>query len=73
GFGLALWLAGEKLLLGADIGNRPLLLLAVLAILSGVQLFCFGLLGEVQMRTYHESQGRPIYRVRETLRGAAAP
>ena len=54
---------------GADIGNRPLLLVAVLALISGVQLFCFGLLAEVQMRTYHESQGRPIYRVRATLRG----
>jgi glycosyltransferase involved in cell wall biosynthesis len=74
GFGLAtaLWLVGEKLLLGSDIGNRPLLLMAVLAILSGVQLFCFGLLGELQMRTYHESQGRPIYRVRATLRGRPA-
>lgn len=66
---MALWLVGEKLLLGVDIGNRPLLLLAVLAILSGVQLFGFGLLAELQMRTYHESQGRPIYRVRNTLRG----
>jgi hypothetical protein len=45
--------------------------MAVLAILSGVQLFCFGLLSELQMRTYHESQGRPIYRVRATLRGSA--
>jgi len=72
GLATALWLVGEKLLLGTDIGNRPLLLLAVLAILSGVQLFCFGLLGELQMRTYHESQGRPIYRVRATLRGSAA-
>jgi len=45
--------------------------MAVLAILSGVQLFCFGLLAELQMRTYHESQGRPIYRVRATLRGGA--
>jgi glycosyltransferase involved in cell wall biosynthesis len=70
GLALALWLAGEKLLLGMDIGNRPLLLMAVLAILSGVQLFSFGLLAELQMRTYHESQGRPIYRVRATLRGA---
>jgi glycosyltransferase involved in cell wall biosynthesis len=66
---MALWLVGEKLMLGVDIGNRPLLLLAVLAILSGVQLFGFGLLAELQMRTYHESQGRPIYRVRNTLRG----
>ena len=72
GMAIALWLVGEKLLLGTDIGNRPLLLMAVLAILSGVQLFCFGLLAELQMRTYHESQGRPIYRVRATLRGAAA-
>ena len=69
---LALWLVGEKLLRGVDIGNRPLLLLAVLAILGGVQLFGFGLLAELQMRTYHESQGRPIYRVRSTLRGGSA-
>ncbi|QNG28687.1 glycosyltransferase family 2 protein [Synechococcus sp. LTW-R] len=55
---------------GAEIGNRPLLLVAVLALITGVQLFCFGLLSEVQMRTYHESQGRPIYRIRETLRGS---
>lgn len=69
GLAMALWLVGEKLMLGVDIGDRPLLLLAVLAILSGVQLFGFGLLAELQMRTYHESQGRPIYRVRDTLRG----
>jgi hypothetical protein len=41
----------------------------VLAIVAGIQLFCFGLLAELQMRTYHESQGRPIYRVRQTLKG----
>ncbi len=56
-------------LLGEDIGNRPLLTLAIVLGLAGVQLFCFGLLGELQIRTYHESQGRPIYRIRETLRG----
>jgi hypothetical protein len=69
---LGLWLVGEKLLLGTDIGDRPLLLLAVLAVLSGVQLFGFGLLAELQMRTYYESQGRPIYRIRATLRGREA-
>ncbi|MFW6731235.1 MAG: glycosyltransferase family 2 protein [Synechococcus sp.] len=62
----------EKLL-GHDIGNRPLLTLCVLLLLTGVQLFCFGLLAELMMRTYHESQGRPIYRIRTTLRGQAAP
>ena len=56
-------------LIGGDIANRPLLTLAVVLGLAGIQLFCFGLLGELQIRTYHESQDRPIYRIRETLRG----
>ncbi|MEB3234741.1 MAG: glycosyltransferase family 2 protein [Cyanobacteriota bacterium] len=62
-----LWLIGEKLL-GADIGGRPLLLMGLMSFLTGIQLLCFGLLAELQMRTYHESQNRPIYRVRQTLR-----
>jgi hypothetical protein len=56
-----------KLGLGQSIGNRPLLILSVLLFITGVQLFCFGLLAELLMRTYHESQGRPIYRVREVV------
>ena len=56
-------------LMGQDIANRPLLTLAVVLGLAGIQLFCFGLLGELLIRTYHESQGRPIYRIRATLRG----
>jgi glycosyltransferase involved in cell wall biosynthesis len=59
-------------LMGEDIGNRPLLTLAVVLGLAGVQLFCFGLLAELLIRTYHESQGRPIYRIRATLRGGRA-
>ncbi|NJR57517.1 MAG: glycosyltransferase family 2 protein [Cyanobacteria bacterium CRU_2_1] len=49
------------------IRDRPLLILAVVLVLAGVQLLCFGLLAELLMRTYHESQGRPIYRVREVI------
>ncbi|MCL1467738.1 glycosyltransferase family 2 protein [Argonema galeatum] len=56
-----------KLGLGQVIGNRPLLILAVVLLLTGVQLFSFGLLAELLMRTYHESQGRPIYRVRQVV------
>ena len=51
--------------LGESIGNRPLLFFALILGIAGVQLFSFGLLGELLMRTYHESQNRPIYRVRE--------
>ncbi|MEA5509119.1 glycosyltransferase family 2 protein [Crocosphaera sp. UHCC 0190] len=54
-------------LLGENIGTRPLLILAVLLTLTGVQLLSFGLLAELVMRTYHESQKRPIYRVREII------
>lgn len=56
-----------KLGYGMEIGNRPLLILAVVLVLAGVQLFSVGLLAELLMRTYHESQGRPIYRIRETV------
>jgi dolichol-phosphate mannosyltransferase len=64
---IGIYLTIIKLGFGEDIGNRPLLILAVVLVLTGVQLFCFGLLGELLMRTYHESQGRPIYRVREVV------
>ncbi|KPQ38905.1 MAG: Glycosyltransferases involved in cell wall biogenesis [Phormidium sp. OSCR] len=65
------YLTGLKLITGANIGDRPLLTLAILLIMAGVQLFSFGLLGELLMRTYHESQHRPIYRIREILSSSA--
>ncbi len=52
-------------LLGNDIGNRPILMFALILGIAGVQLFSFGLLGELLIRTYHESQNRPIYRIRK--------
>ena len=58
----------EKIL-GQDIGNRPMLMFALILGVAGVQLFSFGLLSELLIRTYHESQNRPIYRVR-TIQGA---
>lgn len=77
GVGIGLYLTVLKLGLGQSIGDRPLLILAVVLLLTGIQLFCFGLLAELLMRTYHESQGRPIYRVREVIepedRGSAQP
>lgn len=66
GFVLGLYLTSLKLGFGESI-NRPMLILVVVLLLGGVQLFSFGLLAELLMRTYHESQGRPIYRVRAVL------
>jgi glycosyltransferase involved in cell wall biosynthesis len=66
--GLILFVLGvKKLWTGGDIMSQhgPLMLVAALALLTGVVLFCTGLLGEVLTRTYYESQGRRIYAVRE--------
>ncbi len=63
-FGMTSYLFIIKLL-GNDIGNRPMLMFALILGIAGVQLFSFGLLGELLIRTYHESQNRPIYRIRK--------
>jgi glycosyltransferase involved in cell wall biosynthesis len=65
GFFILAYLAGLKLLAGEPIGGRPLLLLGALLFLTGVILVNFGLMGELLVRTWHESQGKPIYAVKE--------
>ena len=54
-------------LLGYEIvlQHGPLMIAGALLFLAGIMMFCTGLLGEVLMRTYFESQGRRIYAVRE--------
>ena len=65
GFAIAAYLSYERLFGHESIGNRPLLLLAVLLIFSGIQLLTMGLLAEIVSRTYHESQDKPTYVIRE--------
>jgi len=67
GFLIDGYLAALKVMTGADIGGRPLLLLGTLMIIAGIQLLSIGLLSEVLARTYYESQGKPRYRVREIV------
>ena len=55
----------EKVVLGYSLGRRPALLLAILLIVVGVQFVSLGLIGEMITRTYHESQGKPIYVIKE--------
>ena len=59
------WLAWVKFVHHEGIADRPLLLLGVLMILGGIQLVMTGLLGEMLSRTYHESQDKPTYVIRE--------
>jgi glycosyltransferase involved in cell wall biosynthesis len=72
GAAVCAWLAWAKLVGHEGIGNRPLLLFGILLIFTGVQLVTLGLLAEMQARTYHESQGKPIYVVREVLERQAS-
>ncbi len=62
-----LYLSFEKLVLGREIGGRPLLLLGMLLILSGLILFGIGLLAELVIRTYYEASGKRIYAIREII------
>ena len=71
GFGLILFLGYVRLFEGQAIADRPLLSLGILMLFTGVQLVTIGLLAELQARTYHESQGKPIYVVRQVLDGAS--
>ena len=65
GLGILVYLSFIRLFRDAAIGGRPLLLMGALLFLTGVILVCFGLVAELMVRTYHESQGKPIYVVRE--------
>jgi hypothetical protein len=47
--------------------NNPLLLLSVVLVIIGVQFILMGLLAELSIRTYHESQAKPTYVVREII------
>ena len=66
GGGLLMFLAYMRLMHGWN-ADGPILLLAVLLIFTGAQLLTIGLLAELQARTYHESQGKPIFVVRQVL------
>ena len=66
------YLGFVKLVEEQSIGNRPLLLFGILLVFTGVQLLTLGLLAELQARTYHESQDKPTYVIRE-VREATMP
>ncbi len=53
-----------KLGMGEDIGNRPLLIFGMMFILAGIQLFTIGIVMELLIRTYYESQSKRPYRIK---------
>ncbi len=57
----------QKLARGTDMSGNPLLLLSAVLMITTVQFILMGLLAELLVRTYHESQNRPTYVVKEVL------
>ncbi len=60
-------LGGQRLFFAVQLSNRPLLQLGLLLIVTGVQFLTLGLIGEMLVRTYHESQEKPIYWIKDIL------
>lgn len=56
-------------IMGEDVWGRPLLILGAILLLAGIQLITVGIIVEVLMRTYYESQNKRPYKVREVRRG----
>ena len=68
GIFINIWLLIQKML-GHDIWGKPMLFLGVLLIITGIQLVTIGIIAELLMRTYYESQNKKPYNVRRTWQG----
>lgn len=64
---LGLYLSYQRLIIKVGISGRPLLLLAILLIVTGLQFITLGLLAEIMVRAYHESVGKKIYIIQEIV------
>ena len=73
GAAITAWLGWVRLILHQPIADRPLLLLGVLLVFTGVQFLTFGLLAELMARTYYESQSKPTYVIREVRQSEGQP
>ena len=67
GFLICAYLSILKLAFGYAMGDRPLLMLGILLLILGIQFVGFGLVAEMQTRTYYEVQNKPIYVVRDFI------
>ena len=64
---LGLTVIYQKLATGTDMSGNPLLILTAVLIIATIQFILMGLLAELLVRTYHESQNRPTYVIRQIL------
>ncbi|MCP3931224.1 MAG: glycosyltransferase family 2 protein [Bacteroidetes bacterium] len=67
GFFIAAFLTFQRQFYNIGISDRPILLLAIFLMFVGVQFVTMGLIAEMLSRTYHESQNKPTYYIRNTF------
>ncbi|MBN2317303.1 MAG: glycosyltransferase family 2 protein [Sedimentisphaerales bacterium] len=64
---LGLIVVYQKFNRGTDMSGNPLLILTAVLMIATIQFILMGLLAELLVRTYHESQDRPTYVIKEIL------
>ena len=72
GSGISFYLLIIKLV-GHDIWGRPILILGITLVLAGIQFLTFGIIAELVMRVYYESQNKKTYNIREVFQKEMEP
>lgn len=67
GFIIALIMVIQRQFFKIPLADRPMLFLAILLIFIGIQFISIGLIAELQARTYHESQNKPVYHIKRVF------
>lgn len=67
GFAISVYLTFIKLYFGEKLSDRPLLILAVLLIIIGIQFFIFGILAEILIRIYYKTHNLKPYRIKKSI------
>lgn len=67
GFAILAWMSVEKIFLGMSISERNWPLVGVFLVLVGIQLFVFGLLADILLKSYYKSRGEMNYSIKEII------
>lgn len=76
GYGIAMLIVGSLIniyllilkLMGQDIWGKPILILGMLLMVAGIQIITIGIVSEIQVRTYYESQNKTPFKVRKIVK-----
>jgi hypothetical protein len=68
GFVILTWMGVEKIFLGMSIAERNWPLVGVFLVLVGIQLFIFGLLADILLKTYYKNRGEMNYSIKEIIK-----